>query len=142
MAVDEFERLGARGLRRNRDDVGDHEIAHAGGDVAHIGGQGLLKAREDGVDAGVGVAAARGDVALFALGGLVGGVGDGRADRVRVGIFVADDVGGVGGGLGGGRHGSGAGRLSGGAGRGKREIKNPAGRAGLNVSDRRKYPSG
>ena len=57
----------------------------------------MLEASEDGVDAGVGVAATGGDVAGLVAGFLVSGVGDGRADRVGVGVFVTDYVGGGGG---------------------------------------------
>ena len=45
----------------------------------------LVKALQDRIDAGVGIAAARGDIAGIAALGLVGRIGDGRADRIRAG---------------------------------------------------------
>src|SRR5690606_11768561 len=90
--VDQFQRLGAGGLGVNGDDVGDHDVADPRGDVAEQDGQGLVELFEDGVDARVGVAAAGRDVSLDAARLLVGGVGDGGADRIGVRIFVTDDV--------------------------------------------------
>ncbi len=91
--VDQLEGLGAGGVLRHGDDVGHHEIAHARGDVGEEQRERLVETREDGVDAGVGVAATRGDEAGQAARLLVGGVADGGADGVGVGVFVADDVG-------------------------------------------------
>ena len=76
--------------------LGNHQVAHARRDIAEVERQRLVETREDGVDAGVGVAAARRDVAAFAARLLVGGVGDGRADGVGVGVLVSDDVNGMG----------------------------------------------
>ena len=88
------------------DDARDHQVAHPGPDVAQVDRERLAEAAEDRVDPGVRVAAARRHMAPLAAGLLVGGVGDRRADRVGVGVAVADDVGGVGGGREGrGRHG-------------------------------------
>ena len=98
MVLDQFERFGAGGILRDGDDVGDHEVAHPGSDIAHIKGERLVETRQDGIDAGIGVAAARGDVTGFAPRLLEGRVGDGRADGVGVGIPVADDVSDAGGG--------------------------------------------
>ncbi len=92
--VDEFEGLGAGGGLADGDDVADHDVTHARGDVAQVDGQGLVKPGEDRVDAGVGIAAAGGSVTGLALGVLERGVGNGGADGVGIRVFVADDVGG------------------------------------------------
>jgi len=77
VALDQFQGLGAGGQFLDDLDVIHHQVAHAWGDVAQVDRQVLLEAGEDGVDAGIGVAAAGGDVALLAPGFLEGGVGDG-----------------------------------------------------------------
>ena len=93
MFLDQVQRLGAGRVLGDGDNLGDHEIAHAGGDVAQVDRQGLAKPAEDGVDADVGVAAPGGDIAGLAARLLQGRVGDGRADGIGVRVFVADDIG-------------------------------------------------
>ncbi len=92
--VDEFEGLGAGGVRADLDDVGRHDVAHARGDVAEVERERVVETGEDGVDAGVGVAAPGGHAGGVAGQVLVVRVRDGGADGVGVGIAVTDDVGG------------------------------------------------
>ena len=94
MPVEQVERLGARGPGVHRDDVAHHQVTHARRNVAEKKRQRLAETGEDGINAGVRVAAAGGDMAALAAHLLVGGVGDGRADGVGIGVLVADDVGG------------------------------------------------
>src|SRR5688500_7924989 len=62
-------------------------------DVAEVIRQWLLKAPEDCVNAGVGVAAASRNVTAFAARFLVGGVGNGRANGISVRVLVSNNVG-------------------------------------------------
>ena len=91
--VDEFEGFGAGGGFGHGDDRLGHQVAHAGRDVGQVVRQRLLEALENGVDAGVGVAAAGGDEAFFAARFFEGGIGDRGAYGVGVRVFVANDVG-------------------------------------------------
>ena len=94
--IDELEGFGAGGLRADLHDIGGHDVAHARGDVAQVKRERQVETGKDGVDTGVGVAAAGGNAGGVAVPVLVVGVADGGADRIGVGIAVADDVGGRG----------------------------------------------
>jgi len=92
MQVEELERAGARVVDAHLERVAVHDVLDARDDVAHEFGEGGAEAAEDRVDARVGIAAAGGLEAGLAGGFLEGGVGEGGADRVGVGVLVADDV--------------------------------------------------
>ena len=91
--VDELEGLGAGGLWADLEHSAVHDVAQPRRDIAQVEGQRLVEAREDGVDAGVGVAATGRHAGGVAAPHLVIGVGDGGTDGVGIGIAVADDVG-------------------------------------------------
>ena len=108
VAVEEFEGLGAGGMFGNGKHLRRHEVTHARGDVAQVIRQRSAETRENGIDPGIGVATAGGDVAAFTARVFESRIGDRRTDGVSIGILVTDDVGrGRGGrGMGGGRHGT------------------------------------
>ena len=80
MAVDQPQGLGAGRPQAHGVRVDRHEVADARRDVAQVMGQGRMETLEDGINAGVGIAAAGRHVAEFPAGFLEGGVGDGGAD--------------------------------------------------------------
>jgi len=89
--VHEGEGLHERGSRRYREDVVPHHVGDPWGHVGDEAGRGQSKGAEDEVDAVVEIAAAGGDDVPHAGPALEFGVADGRADRIRVGIAVAND---------------------------------------------------
>jgi hypothetical protein len=85
-----------------------HEVTDARGDVAQVIRQRSAKTREDGIDPGIRVAAAGGDIAALTARVFESRIGDRRTDGVSIGIPVTDDVGRGSGGrvVGGGRLGT------------------------------------
>ena len=69
-----------------------HYMLQSRSHIANEGRQGNLEAIEDGVDAGIGVATARGCVMRFAACMFECLIGNRRTDGIGIGIFVAENI--------------------------------------------------
>jgi hypothetical protein len=96
LLVDQLQRLRAGGVGVHRHEVAGHHFVEAGGHVSDEGREAHAEVIEHRIDTGVRVAAAGGLIAFPAGARLEVGVGDGRADRVGVGIAVTEDSYGIG----------------------------------------------
>ena len=89
--VHEMQGLGGGGVRRHAHDLALHHVGNFQRHVSHESGRGHAKGVQDKINPVVGVAAARGHGLSHAGAAFELRVADGRADRVRVGVAVADD---------------------------------------------------
>ena len=92
MQVEELKRAGARVVDADLERVAVHDVLDARDDVADEFGERGAETVQDRVNARVGVATTGGLKASLTGSFLEGGVGEGGADRVSIGILVADDV--------------------------------------------------
>ena len=92
MQVEELKCAGAGVVDADLERVAVHDVFDARDDVADEFGERGAEAVQNRVNARVGVTATGGFEAGLARSFLEGGVGEGRADRVGIGILVPDDV--------------------------------------------------
>lgn len=94
-AVDDFQCLGTGAFHGDAVHISFHDMFQPRRDIANKGWQRHLEAIEDGIDPGIGVAAAGRSVMRFAMGMLQCLVGNGRTNGIGIGILVAKDIDGL-----------------------------------------------